>query len=43
MNLIQHNVLEYHNDISSTKVHVKNAESEGRYGNLEFDIPQDII
>ena len=35
----KHNVLEAHNDISSTKVHVQYAESEGRHGNWEFDIP----
>ena len=39
----EHNVLEAHNDISSTKVHDQNAESEGQHGNWEFDIPQDII
>ena len=39
----EHNVLEAHNDISSTKVHDQNAESEGQHENWEFDIPQDII
>ena len=39
----KHNVLEAHNDISSTEVHVQIAESEGRHENWEFDIPRGII
>ena len=39
----KHNVLEAHNDISSTEVHVQNAESWDQHGNWEFNIPQDTI
>jgi hypothetical protein len=40
---MEHNVLEAHNDISSTEAHVQNVENEERHENWEFDMPQDII